>query len=339
MEAVPFITSTDLRALLPMEELISAVEARFAGQPGAIAAERTVLAGEKTDWIVMPGVRGGDAFLCKLVRVAHGPRLATERFPTVAGVVLLMNASGEVECILDAAEFTARRTAAAAGVATKLLAESDAATLALFGTGALALPHVEAIHAVRPLREIRIVGRTPERTDALVRHLTGSGHLARACDAQAALAGADIVVTVTTSATPVFDDSDLASHIHINAMGSYRPDHRELPAATLARATIVVESVEATWREAGDVILAHDEGAITRDHVHLELRDLIADQWRPGRGITIFKSVGHVLLDLAAADVVLERRTRGSAATRSSQAASGSGSSRRSTCSSSRQSC
>jgi ornithine cyclodeaminase/alanine dehydrogenase-like protein (mu-crystallin family) len=288
-----------------MPDLIEAVARRMADARSAPA--RVILPGKRASWIVMPGARDG-GLLCKLIRVLNDGAGAGE--PSIAGTVLLLAPSGEVEALVDAATLTVRRTAAAAAYATDRLARSDAAVLALFGAGALAEPHVEALNVVRPLRDVRVVSASGSSAQRLAERLVASGVPARAAAPRSALEGADLVVTVTTSHRPVFADEQLEQGAHINAMGTYVPDRREIPGETVARARIVVETREAAWDEAGDLIRARDEGLITDDDVLCELGDASAlSNVRGGDegAITLFKSVGHVALDLAAADVLLGR--------------------------------
>ena len=120
-----------------------------------------------------------------------------------------------------------------------------------------------------------------------------------------AVRGADIVVTATTAEAPVFDDADVAPGTHINAIGSYRPERAEVPAATVARSVVVVETREAAWHEAGDLIQPRDAGLIDEGHVYAELHErerLEAVRQREPDAVTLFKSVGHVALDLAAVE-------------------------------------
>jgi alanine dehydrogenase len=304
--------AAETRELLPMTDLIEAVGRRLADAGEAPA--RVIVPGEGSTWVVMPGPRDG-GLLCKMVRVLADGGGSAE--PTVAGTVVLLSASGEVEALVDAATLTVRRTAAAAAYATDRLARRDAGVLALFGAGALAEPHVEAVNVVRPLRDVRVVSASGSSAERLADRLAVAGWPARASGPADALAGADLVVTVTTSPVPVFSDEHVADGAHVNAMGAYLPGRREIPGATVARARIVVETREAAWEEAGDLIQARDEGLIRESDVLAELGDaeaLAAVRGRDDRVVTLFKSVGHVALDLAASDVLLARLAAGEAA-------------------------
>jgi ornithine cyclodeaminase len=284
-----------------MPELIEAVGRSFAAKPAA--PQRLVVADEGQDWVVMPGLRWGGGLLCKVLRVGHGQPSADGS--TIEGIVIVLDERGRLVSILDGATLTARRTAAAAAYATGLLSRPDASVLALFGAGGVAGELVEAIGCVRPLSEVRVVGRSPERLRSFCEQLREGGWNVTPTDARAAVSGAQIVAAATTAETPVFDDADVACGTHINAIGSYRPERAEVPAATVERAVVVVETLEAAWHEAGDLIQPREAGLIGEDHVYAELHErekLEAVRQREPDAITLFKSVGHVALDLAAVE-------------------------------------
>ena len=153
---------------------------------------------------------------------------------------------------------------------------------------------------------MRVVGRSPERLTAFCERMHARGYPVRAAEPREALKGAAIVVTATTSAEPVFDDADLEPGTHINAMGSYRPERAEVPGATVARARVVVETRESAWHEAGDLIRPRLQGLIGEEHVYAELAErerIAALRAEEPQAVTLFKSVGHVALDLAALEV------------------------------------
>jgi ornithine cyclodeaminase len=295
------LSAAQTREALPMPELIEAVGRSFATKPAA--PQRLVVADEGQDWVVMPGLRWGGGLLCKVLRVGHGQPSADGS--TIEGIVVVLDGGGRPVSILDGATLTARRTAAAAGYATSLLAGPDASVLALFGAGGVAGEIVEAIECVRPLSEVRVVGRSPVRLQSFCERLRERGWNAAPTDPRTAVRGAGIVVTATTAEAPVFDDADVAPGMHINAIGSYRPERAEVPAATVVRSVVVVETRDAAWHEAGDLIQPRDARLIDESHVYAELHErekLQAVRQRDPDAVTLFKSVGHVALDLAAVE-------------------------------------
>jgi ornithine cyclodeaminase len=299
------LSADETRAILPMRELIDGIGRAFADPPDA--PQRVVVSDHAQDWVVMPGLTTRNGLVCKLLRVGRGDG-AGPPGPTITGVVVLLDSAGRLVAILDGATLTARRTAAAAAYATDLLARRDASVLALFGAGTLAGENVEAIAAVRPLSEIRVVGRTPDRVHRLCERLVADGYPARASEPREAMHGADLVVAATTSPAPLFADEDVAAGMHINAMGSYKPERAEVPAATVGRARVVVETRAAAWHEAGDLIQPRDAGLIDEDHVFAELHErerMAALRAAEPDAVTLFKSVGHVALDLAALELGL----------------------------------
>lgn len=289
-----------------MPALIRAVGHAFdnLGSPG----DRIVLPADGQDWVIMPGLTSRGGMLCKMLRVGHGNGTGSAGAPTISGVVALLDADGALLALLDGGTLTARRTAAVAAYASSLLAADDADVLAVFGVGSLAEEHVEAIAAVRPLREIRAVGRSPERARDFSERMAGRGFTVSLGDPREVLDGATIIVTATTSEQPVLDDALVEPGTHINAMGSYKPERAEIPAATVARARVVVETRESAWHEAGDLIQPRNAGLIGAEHVLAEIHEHERImQIRPAEpdAVTLFKSVGHVALDLAALEVAL----------------------------------
>ena len=234
-----------------------------------------------------------------------------------ATVLALEPDTGRLAALLEGATLTAIRTAAASGAATDLLARRDSRTLAVFGAGVQARTHIEAVCAVRPIELVRIYSRTPARVGALIRELAGQpgicSQLVAADSPRHALEQADIICATTTSHIPVFDDADLPPGAHLNAVGSYTPQTREVPAETVCRATVVVDSRDAAWEEAGDLIQPLEAGLIRRDHIHAELGELVLGR-RAGRenatAITFFKSVGLAVQDALAARCALENARR-----------------------------
>ncbi|GGN22698.1 ornithine cyclodeaminase family protein [Streptomyces fuscichromogenes] len=234
-----------------------------------------------------------------------------QRVPAISGAVTWT--SPRMEFLADAPRITALRTGAIVGRATDLLAPPSASRVVLIGTGAQAADQVRAVAAVRDIRELVIVGRRKERADRLGHLITGEfPHLrVRTTDGiAAAVSEAEIVCCATSATEPLFSLSDLPARVHVNAIGSYTPAMRELPAELLSDAEVVaVESVEAATTEAGEIIHALDTGRLTVD----ALTPLARIQ--PGavsRGRTVFKSVGIAAQDWAVCRLLEQSLSAGS---------------------------
>ena len=211
------------------------------------------------------------------------------------------------EAVLEGSALTALRTAAVSGLATRALAREDAERLVVFGAGVQARSHLEAMCAVRPVTDLVVVSRSLGRAEELVQEGLGRGLTARRGEPEA-VAEADLVCTCTTSETPLFDGSALASGAHVNAIGSFRPETREVDSETVRRSRVVVETREAALAEAGDLLLPIEEGVVQAGHIVADLGEAVrgADVRRSPEDVTLFKSVGIAFEDLVVARAVLD---------------------------------
>ncbi|HEY7647585.1 MAG TPA: NAD(P)-binding domain-containing protein [Methylomirabilota bacterium] len=288
--------------LLRMEDLIPAMERALADFSSGKVVQplRTMLPiAEHGGFLgLMPAYAG--ALGIKLVTFYPDNR----GVPTHHAVIQLFKPdTGEPLVTIDGRLITEERTAAVSAVATKLLARPEAAVLALIGSGAQARSHLKALRLVRAFREVRVW--SPQHAEAFARE-----HGIRAAtSAQAAVDGADVIVTATTSRTPVLHGEWLAPGAHVNAVGAPRPDWRELDDDLLRRARLYVDSREAAFKESGDVRAA---GSVVA-----ELGEVVtgAKRGRASRDeITVFKSLGLAVEDVVTADLVyrksLEHRSR-----------------------------
>ncbi len=312
-------SAADVRTALPMDEAVKAMRQAYqelsTGQVNVPMRTHMSLEQHAADVLVM------SCYSPRLKQV--GLKIITLHeqnsevgLPYIQAMVMVVDADrGTPLAVMSGAALTALRTGGGAGAATDALARPDAARVALFGAGTQAEAQLEAMCAVRAIRRAVVFDldhsracRFAERMEADVRI-----EVAVAATPAAALAEADIVCTTTTSREPVFDDRDVPPGTHINAIGVYKPNEREIPGATVARARVVVDEQSAAWKEAGELILAQQEGLIGRSHVHAEIGEILAGM-KPGRQseeeITLFKSVGVANQDLSAAHVVLARGTR-----------------------------
>ncbi|MDR2984610.1 MAG: ornithine cyclodeaminase family protein [Nocardiopsaceae bacterium] len=263
---------------------------------------------------LMPSYQPGNGYGLKAINVTPGnPAIGLD---THQGIVLVSDEqTGQPLAILNASAVTEIRTAAVSAVATEQLAAAGADVLAIVGTGVQARSHLMAIAAISPLAEVRIAGSAPAKAakfaadvaPAALAEVGAADVAVSACDSvRAAVDGAQIVVTATSSATPVLEQAWLAPGTHINAVGACLPHTRELDTATVAAAGLFADSRESVLAESGDYLLAAADGAIGPDHIRAELGELLA-RTAPDHGrrstteITIFESLGLAIEDLAAA--------------------------------------
>ncbi|HWF52266.1 MAG TPA: ornithine cyclodeaminase family protein [Solirubrobacteraceae bacterium] len=232
-------------------------------------------------------------------------------------VTLFDGETGRPTAILDASAITAVRTAAVTALATRVLARADATTLAIIGAGVQAAAHIEALLAVREFESVRVYAPTAEHVRAVIDGASGPGaqgvELSAAASAEEAVRGADVVVAVTSSPEPVIRHRWLGPGTHVNAVGASTLATRELEVETVAAAALFADSRESLRQEAGEYRLALEQGAISEDHVRAELGEVVAGL-RPGRSddgeLTLFRSLGIAVEDLAAAEVAVAAARR-----------------------------
>ena len=263
---------------------------------------------------VMPGEIGSsDVIGAKLVTLF--PANPERGIPTVQGHILLFDGEdGTPLALVEAGSVTAVRTAAASGAATRVLAREDATALAVLGCGVLAETHLQAMLAVRPVRDVRIWGRNLDKATAFAkRHADQGGTRVRAvADAAEAVAGAHLVCTVTGSYTPILEGEWLSPGTHVNLVGAHNPATREADGRVLERGRVYTEITEFALAEAGDLLLAIEEGHFASSDIAGEIGQVI-DGNIPGRSseseITVYKSLGNTAQDLAATHYVYTKVT------------------------------
>src|SRR5262249_38225987 len=227
---------------------------------------------------------------------------------THQGAVLpCSNETGELLVVMNAAAITAIRTAAVSGVATRLLAREDASALAILGSGVQARSHLAAMACVRSIRSVRVASRRLERARSFASDLQQQYPfpIEAVGSAEAAVRGADLVVTATSAPDPVLQRAWIAAGAHINAIGASLPTRREVDTATMAAASLFVDRRESALNEAGDYLLAKREGAIGPQHIRAELGELLVGA-KPARTSpdesTLLKSLGLAVEDVAVAE-------------------------------------
>jgi ornithine cyclodeaminase len=220
--------------------------------------------------------------------------------------MLFNGTTGELLALVNASAITAIRTAAVSALATRLLAREDARDLAIIGAGVQARPHLIAIAGVRNLKRIRIAAQHFDSAERFAVEMQSqfAFPIEPVENAEGTVREADIIVTATTSREPVFKREWISAGAHINAIGTFSPKAREIDTATMIDATLFVDARESALNEAGDYLLAAEEGAIGPEHIRAELGEVLIGA-HPGRTsrdeITLFKSLGLAVEDLAAA--------------------------------------
>lgn len=314
------LDAADVRRALPMAAAIEAMKRAFAALSDgrAVVPERIHLAVEPHDGVslVMPALVDDDGEETLAVKVVSlFDRNAERGLARIQAAVLVLEAdTGRPVALLQGATLTAIRTGAASGAATDLMARPDSRTVAILGAGVQARVQLEAVCTVRPIETVRVYDPLEGAVASLVDEMAGRSPIPAdvraASDAREAVAEADVVCAATTSRTPVFCDADLKAGVHVNAVGSYQPDVQEVPAETVVRARLVVDSRHAALAETGDLIRPIRDGLITADHVRAELGELVLGRAK-GRTsdeqVTLFKAVGVAVQDAVAARAALKR--------------------------------
>jgi ornithine cyclodeaminase len=319
------LTHAEIEGLLPMPECIEVMAEALAALDGGqvYQPQRMVVRPPGAGGLLglMPAYRAGAsaAFGLKAVCVFPGnPGKGQDAHQ--GGVLLFSGETGEPLALMNASAITATRTAAVSGVATRLLAREDACELAIIGSGVQARAHLEAMACVRPVRRTRVVSREFAHASkfALEVRARYSFPVEAVGSAEAAVRGADLIVAATNAREPVLRREWLAPGAHINAVGAYAPGARELDAATVAAAALFVDRREAALAEAGDYLLALREGAVGPQHIRAEIGEVLTGT-KPGRvapsEITVFKSLGLAVEDLAAAEYLYRQARAGGAGT------------------------
>jgi ornithine cyclodeaminase/alanine dehydrogenase-like protein (mu-crystallin family) len=297
------LTESQVVNLLHPAQLVAALEAAFRDRyPSVEIPERTHL--NTTDGVFLtmscfdPGTQ---ALGMKLVAVSR-----TSDPPVQATYLLLESRTANIVATLAANHLTEMRTAATSALATRHLAREDATTLAIFGTGREARAHLKLFTQLARYSAILICGHTPAKSEAFAAEFAATLPI-RAADSYTCATQGDVICTCTNSPDPLFDGKLLRPGTHLNLVGSFQPEVREVDSVAICRARIYVDTHAGALAEAGDILIPMGERLITPEHIVSDLHQLLSRK-RPGRAnraeITIFKSVGCALEDLVAAELV-----------------------------------
>lgn len=308
------LSAKEVEEALPMEAAIAAMKRAYqslsTGRAQVPLRARLPVGSQEGVCLFMPAYLadpGGEALAVKVVSVF--PNNPARDLPIIHAAVLVLDAeTGQPTALLEGGSLTAIRTGAGSGAATDVLAREDSRVGAVFGAGVQGRTQLQAICTVRQLQTIWLYDPSIEKAEVMASALSGREPIPRDVRVtghpEEAARDADVICTATTSRTPVFEDTWLKPGVHINGIGSYTPEMREVPADTVARAQVVVDSREGALAESGDLIQPIEAGRFSADHIQAELGEILAGQAR-GRerddGITFFKSVGVAVQDAAAA--------------------------------------
>lgn len=313
------LTADDVRKALTMDEAIEAMKSAYASLSDGRAAAplRTRLPVPPHEGLIlfMPAyvqAETVEALAVKIVSIF--PENPKRGLALIQAAVLVLEAdTGRALALLEGSSLTAIRTGAGSGAAMDLLARRDGKIVAVFGAGAQGRTQLEAACTVRAIEAAWVYDSNRQQAETFAAEMAGRGPVPKdlrvAENPAQAAREADIICTATTSTAPVFADADLKSGAHISAIGSYAPEMQEVPAETVARARVVVDSISATLAETGDLVKPLQAGLITENHIYAELGEIVLGR-KSGRQseseITYFKSVGIAVQDAMAAQLALK---------------------------------
>jgi ornithine cyclodeaminase/alanine dehydrogenase-like protein (mu-crystallin family) len=309
------ISGKDVLQCFPMKNAIEVMRSAFSiiSNPDNSIPQRTalVMPNENADALIMPVyAKQPERFGIKVVAINRNN--PSKKLPLIHSVMLLFTSvTGAPMAILDAESITGIRTGAGCGLATDILARQDSSVAAIFGAGVQARYQLEALCIVREIKNVLLFNIDAESSKKFVTEMSDKLNVKiEMTENTSELKNTDIICTATTASSPLFEDKDIAEGTHINAIGSYKPDVREIPSLTVKRAKLIVDSKDSCLEEAGDIIIPINEGLINEDHIHAELGDIInnkAASRTNDKEITFFKSVGNAVQDLSSAIYIFNK--------------------------------
>jgi len=313
---VILLSKSQVSSILSMAESIKAVEEAFrelALGTATMPTRLSLLIPEKQGWLgVMPAYLTHAGALATKIVTVYQDNTMRHGIPNVLASVILNDVeNGRVQAIMEGSQITAMRTGAVSGVATKHLARTDASRVGIFGAGVQARKQLQAVCEVRRIRSALVYDTNRESTKGFIADFANAGMPVSVADSpEEVVQESDIIVTATTSKTPVFSGRHLKPGTHINAIGAFTPDAREVDNETSSTSKIVVDSIDAALAEAGDIIIPLKEGVIQRQNIWAELGEIVSGK-KAGRTsneeTTLFKSVGLGIQDAAVAMTVFKK--------------------------------
>jgi len=319
VKKILILTHKEVGELLPIRECLPVMAEALAdlARGNAFQPLRMIVSppGAAGDIGLMPSYRAGERAAYGVKAVCFFPDNPSKGLDSHQGSVMLFSAeTGELLALMNASAITAIRTAAVSGVATQLLAREDAGELAIIGTGIQARAHIEAMACARSIKRARVASLNAERARRFAEEFRPRYPfpIEPADSVEAAVRDADLIVTATTAAEPILKREWISAGAHLNVVGSSIPTTREVDSATIAASSLFVDRRESTINEGGDYLFALREGAIGPDHIKAEIGELLIGA-KPGRTtpdeITVFKSLGLAIEDLASADYLYRKAT------------------------------
>jgi alanine dehydrogenase len=310
------LSETQVQSLIDIDDLIATLEqAHIQYSTGkAVMPVRLVVPLPKIQGRItsMPGYLNNDRALGMKV-VTYFQDNPKQNLPAILATIMLFSAeTGKMIAAMDGSYITAIRTACASAMATKALANPQTPVLGILGAGVQARAHIQALTRVRKIEKIFLYSRSGSSAETIKGEMAPQidAAIEVAASAEQTARAADLLVTATTANEPILKQDWLKPGVHINAVGSHRPDSREIDGATVARARVVVDSREAIMAECGDILLAIKDGSITAENIHGEIGEVLAGT-KPGRqakdDLTLYKSVGIAIQDVATANLVYQK--------------------------------
>ncbi|MHA2243607.1 MAG: ornithine cyclodeaminase family protein [Candidatus Hodarchaeales archaeon] len=317
MSNVLILARKDVESVLNMKDTIEVMKTAFKELSGgtAILPQRIVIPAEGGVSLYMPAFLPQTKSLAVKVVTVFKNNPKKFNMPTTLGKVLLQDIeTGDVVCIMDGGYLTAMRTGAVSGCAIEYLAKEDTNSVGLFGTGVQGATQLCAALVARPnIETCSIFDVRRDVAEKFAKEMSAKfkiPNLNVMKSAEETVKGSDIILTATTSPNPVFQGEWLEPGVHISGVGSHTPGTRELDTETIQKSKIVCDQVSACLAEAGDLIIPINEGAITKEHIHAELGEIVSGK-KAGREseseITVFKSVGLAIQDAATAKLVYDK--------------------------------
>jgi ornithine cyclodeaminase/alanine dehydrogenase-like protein (mu-crystallin family) len=309
-----FLSAKDVEKAISMKETIAAMKDAFLqlakGEAIVPLRSNIDMPKENAEALFMPAYLP-DISKISLKTVTINKDNPERGLPMIQAMVMVFDAvTGSPIAVMDGEHLTAMRTGAVSGLATDLLARKDAEVVAIIGTGAQGKTQLEAVCEVREIKKAIVFDLNNERANSFAEKMSKKlGIEVISAISPEDISLADIICTATSSSRPVFDDANLRTGVHINGVGSYRPDMCEIPAETIVRAKVVIDQASAALAEAGDLIQPIENGLITKDHIYAELDEIVAGtktKRENDEEITVFKSVGVAVQDLSTAHKVIE---------------------------------